>query len=329
VNFEAIKDADILAEARAVVEAEGKAVLGLAPLLNGAFVDAVRRILTCKGRVVVTGMGKSGLVGQKISATLASTGTPSLFLHAAEAVHGDLGRVTPDDVVLALSNSGESEEITRLIRPLKSLGTPLIAITGIDDSTLARHADCLLSIGDIAEACPMGLVPTASTTAMMVLGDALSMCLFHSRGLGREAYASFHPGGSLGRKLMKVSEVMRKGAENPVAPESAVLREVLRVMTETPGRPGAASIIDAHGKLVGFFTDGDLRRLLDKDDLSLNIPIRDIMHRGAKTVRDDQLLVEAGRVLRENKIDQVAVTDAEGRPIGLLDVQDVLATRVV
>lgn len=317
----------LLAQAREVIAAEGRAVANLGRRLGSGFVRAVEVMLHCQGRVVVTGMGKSGLVGQKISATLASTGTPSLFVHAAEAIHGDLGRLTSDDVIVALSNSGESEEVLRLLRPVRDLGASLIAITGMEESSLARHADILVSIGDVAEACPMGLVPTASTTAMMVVGDALAMCLFESRGLGREEYARFHPGGSLGRKLMRVQEVMRAEDENPVAPLSSTIRDVVRVMTQTRGRPGAASIVDAEGFLAGFFTDGDLRRLLDQRDLSIDTPVREVMHPGPKTVTPDQLVVEAARLMREHKIDQVPVVNEAGRPVGLLDIQDLLATR--
>ncbi len=320
---------DILAEARAVIEAEGNAVLGLRERLGKSFVSTVQRILTCGGRVVVTGMGKSGLVGQKISATLASTGTPSLFMHAAEAVHGDLGRITRDDLVIALSFSGESEEILRLVKPVKELGAQLIAITGAGESSLARHADLVIDIGNVTEACPMGLAPTASTTAMMVVGDALAMCLFNARGLTGEDYARFHPGGSLGLKLMKVSELMRTGGENPLVNENASLAKVIAVMTETPGRPGAATVVDGDGHLAGIFTDGDLRRLIERPDFSVKLPIRDVMHRNPKTVTPDQLVAEAARLLREHKIDQVPVVDAEGKAVGLIDVQDLLLTRAL
>lgn len=335
VRFELKKQADapaadpVLATARSVIEAEGRAVLSLLENLDEDFSASVALILSAPGRVVVTGMGKSGLVGQKISATLASTGTPSLFLHAAEAVHGDLGRITAHDVVLALSNSGQSEETVRLIRPIKSIGAKLIALTGDGDSMLASHADAVLSIGPVAEACPMGLVPTASTTAMMVVGDALAMALFQQRGLGREAYARFHPGGQLGRKLMQVHEVMRTGEENPRVTECTPLRQALVVMTETSGRPGAVSIVDATGRLVGFFTDGDLRRLLESKTADLEQPIHAVMHPDPKRIVADQLVAEAARVMREHRIDQVPVVDAAGQVVGLLDVQDLLVTRLM
>lgn len=312
-----------------VIEAEGRAVLAMTPSIDAGFEAAVRLILGCRGRVVVAGLGKSGIVGQKISATLASTGTPSLFMHAAEAVHGDLGRITADDIVLLLSNSGESEEVLRLIRPLKGLGATLIAMTGDGSSQLARHADVVMSIGAIEEACPMGLVPTASTTAMMVLGDALAVCLFKSRGFSREDYARYHPGGQLGRKLMRVSEVMRSGKENPLIQHGATLRQAVSVMTDTAGRPGAVSVVDSDGKLAGFFTDGDLRRLLDRATFDIDTPLDEVMHKTPKRVFPEQLVVEAARLLRENHIDQLPVVDAEDRPIGFLDVQDLLQTRVI
>jgi arabinose-5-phosphate isomerase len=320
---------DIVADARMVIEVEGRAVLGLAERLNGDFTRAVERILACSGRVVVTGLGKSGIVGQKISATLASTGTPSLFLHAAEALHGDLGRITRDDVVLAMSNSGESEEVVRLIKPIKSLGATLVGMTAVESSTLARHADIALTIGQVAEAGNLGLVPTASTTAMMVLGDALAVCLFHCRGFGREEYARFHPGGELGRKLMTVREVMRGGSENPVIGAAASVRDALQIMSETPGRPGAVSVVGAGGKLAGFFTDGDVRRLLVRGEFDATASIGSVMHKEPKRITADALVAEAVRILRENKIDQVPVVDGRGAPVGLFDVQDLLSTRDV
>lgn len=318
-------DADlVLACAHDVIGAEARAVLLLQERLGAGFVTCTEYLANCAGRIVVTGMGKSGLVGQKISATFASTGAPSLFMHAAEAIHGDLGRITGDDVVLALSNSGESEEVVRLIRPVKALGATLLAITSVADSTLARRADAAIVMGDMAEACPMGLIPTASTTAMLVLGDALAMALFKVRGLGPDAYARWHPGGPLGRKLMKVGDVMRTGNANPVAKISDNLRRVIAVMSETAGRPGAASIVDEAGVLVGFFTDGDLRRELARAEFCVDEPIRALMHRDPKRVQPDTLVAEAASLLHQHQIDQLPVVDAQGVPVGFLDVQDVL-----
>lgn len=320
---------EALAEARGLLELESDAVRALIPRLDANFVAALRLMLDCEGMVVVTGMGKSGLVGQKISATLASTGTPSLFLHAAEAAHGDLGRLSARDVVLALSNSGESQETVRLVRPVRALGAKLVAMVGDASSSLARHADVTLSIGELTEAGSLGLVPTVSTTAMMALGDALALCLFECRGFGPEEYARYHPGGSLGRKLMKVYEVMRRGDQNPTVEEHQTLREVLHVITCTPGRPGATTVLDRDGRVTGFFTDGDLRRLLEDDHFSIDTKVVDVMHLGPKAVRPEQLVVEAAALMREHKIDQVPVIDADGRSVGFLDVQDLLSARIM
>jgi arabinose-5-phosphate isomerase len=318
------ESAAVLAQARAVIAAEATAMAQVATRLNEDFVRAVHLMHRCQGRIVVTGMGKSGLIGQKISATFASTGAPSLFMHAAEAIHGDLGRITADDVVLALSNSGQSEEIVRLIRPVKALGAALVALTGAADSYLGRHSDAVLCFGAVDEACPMGLVPTASTAAMLVMGDALAMCLFRLRGASREAYARRHPGGPLGRKLQRVQEVMRQGAANPLVPASAPLRQVIATMSRTVGRPGAASLVDAAGLLVGFFTDGDLRRLLQRTDFSVDVPAHTVMQTTYKSVLPASLVADAARLLQAHQIDQLPVVDLAGIPVGLLDVQDVL-----
>ncbi|MBN1961141.1 MAG: KpsF/GutQ family sugar-phosphate isomerase [Deltaproteobacteria bacterium] len=320
-------DESAFKDAIAVIKAESRALNQLQKHIDARFTAAVNCILACHGRVVVTGLGKSGLVGQKISATLASTGTPSLFLHATEALHGDLGRITSEDVVLALSNSGNSDEIMRLIKPLKSLGVPLLAMTSSTKSALACHADILLCIGDIAEACPMGLVPTASTTVMMVLGDALAIALFNKRGFGREEYARFHPGGELGRKLLQVSEVMRKNEENPVVAATAPLYEAIRCMSDTPGHPGSVSITDEQGNLIGFFTDGDLRRLILTSEFNHDSNIAAVMHHNPKRIRIDALVDEAAHLLREYHIDQLPVVDANDKPVGLIDIQDLLSTR--
>lgn len=318
----------LLARAAEVVRLEAQTIAGLEPRLGAAFVDAVDRLLACEGLVVVTGVGKAGLVGQKISATLSSTGTPSLFLHPTEAQHGDLGRIRARDILLAVSNSGESAEVTALLGPARKLGASIIALTGEPGSTLARHADCVLDIGRVQEACPMNLAPTASTSALLALGDALAMVVLQERPFGREEYALFHPAGSLGRQLMKVREVMRQGDHLPIARSGARLREVVLVMNRTPGRPGAALIVDGEQKLVGIFTHGDLSRLLEKDALEMNRPVDEWMGRSPKTIGPDALVEAAVRLLREHRIDQIAVIDAERRPLGLVDVQDVLDVRV-
>ncbi|ACL67529.1 KpsF/GutQ family protein [Anaeromyxobacter dehalogenans 2CP-1] len=318
---------DLVAYGRTVVEAEARAI-GAVPL-DDAFATAVRWILGCKGRVVVTGMGKPGFVAQKISATLASTGTPSLYVHPAEAAHGDLGRIARDDLVFALSNSGETEEILRLLPSLKKIGAKIVAITADRANRLARAADLVIAIGNVEEACPMGLAPTASTAVLLAVGDAISMTVLANRPFDREEYALFHPGGKLGRGLMKVHELMRGESSNPVVREDAPLAAAVAVMTETPGRPGATSVVAADGTLVGIFTDGDLRRLVEHGETDFARPVSSAMCRGPKTVRPDALVVDAARVLRQARIDQVPVVDEAGRPVGLLDVQDLLAAKIL
>jgi arabinose-5-phosphate isomerase len=279
--------------------------------------------------LVVTGMGKAGLVGAKISATFASTGTPSLALHPAEAMHGDLGRIRPQDLVLALSNSGETAEISALIPRTRAIGAGVIAMTGVPESTLGRLADCVLDIGRVDEACPLGLAPTASTSAMLALGDALAMVVLAERGFSKEDYARFHPLGTLGRRLMKVREVMRRGEELPLVKSGTRITDVLLAMSRTKGRPGAAIVVAPDGRLAGLFTDGDLRRLLETGGAErLSDPVDEVMTRTPKVADPEQLLEEAERLLREHKLDQVPVVDAAGRPVGLLDVQDILTARV-
>ena len=322
-----------LARAAEVIQLEARTIAGLEPLLDQRFADAVERIVACRGMLVVTGMGKAGLVGAKISATLASTGTPSLNLHPAEALHGDLGRIREHDLVLALSNSGETAEVKALVPRARAIGAGVIAMTGAPDSTLGQLADCVLDIGRVDEACPLGLAPTASTSAMLALGDALAMVVLAERGFSRDDYARYHPSGSLGRRLMKVREVMRQGDELPLVPAGTPITAALLTMSETKGRPGAAIVVDAEGHLAGLFTDGDLRRLLGQHDKGLlasqlEQPVDEFMTRAPKVAHPDQLLAEAERLLREHKKDQVPVVDDQGRPVGLLDVQDVLTTKV-
>ncbi|MCZ6598110.1 MAG: KpsF/GutQ family sugar-phosphate isomerase [Planctomycetota bacterium] len=312
-----------------MIRLEARTIANLEGLLDERFLAAADRILACEGMLVVTGMGKAGLVGAKISATFASTGTPSLALHPVEALHGDLGRLREKDVVLVLSNSGETAEITALIPRVRQIGAGVIAMTGQPDSTLGSLADCVLDIGRVDEACPLGLAPTASTSAMLALGDALAMVVQTERGFSREDYARFHPSGSLGRSLMRVSEAMRTGDELPLAPAGTRVIDVLLTMSLTKGRPGAAIVVDEDEKLVGIFTDGDLRRLLASGDGSrLEQPVDEFMGRDPKVVHPDQLLEEAEYLLREHKIDQVPVVDGDGKPVGLLDVQDVLPARL-
>jgi arabinose-5-phosphate isomerase len=318
-----------LEHAKEVIRAEARTIAGLEGQLGPSFLRAVELVLACRGVIVVSGMGKAGIIAQKISATLASTGTPSIFLHPAEALHGDLGRIRAPDVVLALSNSGETSEIKQMIPPARRIGASVIAMTGQSDSTLARLADCVLDIGPVDEACPLGLAPTASTSALLALGDALAMVVSRERNFTHEEYALFHPAGSLGRKLMRVSEVMRKNRELPLCKLGTPLGEVLRVMGDTPGRPGAALIVDLDGRLVGIFTDGDLRRLLEElGQMRREDPIDGYMGKNPKCVLADQLVQEAERMLREHRVDQMPVIDESRRPIGLIDVQDLLDTRI-
>jgi len=318
-----------LALAREVLGLESDAIRALADQLGGAFVRAVDEVLATDGMVVVTGMGKAGLVGAKISATLASTGTPSLSLHPAEAVHGDLGRIRGDDLVLALSNSGETGELKALIPPIRRIGARVVAIVGDAGSTLARHSDVVLDIGKPPEACPLGLAPTTTTSAMLALGDALAMVVQQERGFSREDFARYHPAGSLGRRLMRVADVMRKGDELPLIASGTPLRQALVAMSRTQGRPGAGLVTDADGRLIGIFTDGDLRRLLETDGLAgLDGPIDDSMGTSPKTLGPGELVDDAMHKLHEFRIDQLAVVDGDGRPVGLLDIQDLLDVRL-
>ena len=323
------KGSDAVTYGRSVLEAEARAILAVGERLDKSFDRAIETILACDGHVVVTGIGKAGFIAQKLSATLASTGIPSFYLHPAEAVHGDLGRVSKGDVVLALSNSGATEEIVRLLPALRRIGATLIAITGDPRSPLARGAAVTLDIGPIAEACPLGLVPTASSAALHAVGDALAMTLLQSRQFTSDEYAVLHPAGKLGRSVMRVFEVMRSGEANPVVPDSATLSEVIAVMTQTPGRPGAASLVDRSGRLTGIFTDGDLRRLVERGEVRFDLPAREVMSKKPRCVSPEDLVLAAAAQMRESKVDQLPVVDAEGRPVGLLDVQDLLAARLV
>jgi arabinose-5-phosphate isomerase len=316
-----------LAYARSVLEAEAQAILGLMGRLDGAFLRALELVRDCAGQTVVTGIGKAGLIGQKLSATLASTGIRSVFLHPTEAAHGDLGRVARGDVILALSNSGATEELVRLLPSFRRLGAPVIALTGDAESPLARGADVVLDIGRIEEACPMGLVPTTSTAALHAIGDALAMAVLRARSFGSAEYALLHPAGKLGRSVMRVVDLMRSGSANPLVRDTAKLSEAVVVMTNTPGRPGATNIVDRHGRLVGIFTDGDLRRLVEKGHTDFERPLREVMGKRPRCVGPEVLVLEATRLMREARVDQLPVVDAEGKAVGLLDVQDLLAAR--
>jgi arabinose-5-phosphate isomerase len=317
-----------LAWAKTVLVAESRAIAALPAKLGADFLRAVDLVERCRGRVVTLGMGKPGFIAQKVSATLASIGVPSHFLHPAEAAHGDLGRLASTDTLVAFSNSGATEEVVRLLPTLKRLNLPLIALTGESRSPLAKAAHVVLEVGVIDEACPMGLVPTASSAALHAMGDALAMTVAWRRGITREAYARLHPGGSLGRAALQVADVMRSGPANPLVAQQAPLSQAVRVMTQTPGRPGAVSVIDGRSRLVGFFTDGDLRRLAEAGHVDFTQPIKAVMTAKPRVVRPDDWVADAAQLLRRLRIDQVPVVEAH-KPVGLLDVQDLLAARAL
>ena len=310
------------------LDIEAAALQGLKARLNGDFARAVQMMLDVRGRVVVMGMGKSGHIGRKISATLASTGTAAMFVHPAEASHGDLGMIKPVDVVLAISNSGESEELTAILPVLKRLGVPLIAITGGASSTLARHADATLDSSVEKEACPLNLAPTASTVAQLALGDALAVALLDARGFKAEDFARSHPGGTLGRRLLThVSDVMRKGEGVPRVAMETSFTELMREMSAKG--LGASDVIDAQEKVLGIFTDGDLRRLVEKGQDLRSAVAREVMHPQPRTIRDDALAVEAAELMEKSRITSVLVVDAQDRLVGALNTNDLMRARVI
>jgi arabinose-5-phosphate isomerase len=319
---------NIIKRAKQVLQIESEAINRLKPRIGKGFVQAVNLILKSKGRVVVSGMGKTGIIAQKFSATLASTGTPSLFLHTAEAIHGDLGRVTSEDVIVLISNSGSGEEMRQLLPILKKIGSRIIALTGNKKSIVAKYSDVVLDVSVIKEACPLGLAPTASTTATLALTDALAVCLLETKNFKEKDFAFYHPGGLLGRRLLLLAQdIMRTGSANPVVRESRKVSEVLLKITQS--RSGSASVIDKNGRLIGIFTDGDLRRNLELyPDLSCR-QVKDVMTKHPTTISGEALAVEALRILREKKIDELPVVDKHGKPIGLLDVQDLLKAGLV
>ncbi len=318
---------------RNTLEIEAAALQALAvriaqPPLATAFKDTVRCILGCRGRVVVSGMGKSGHIARKLAATLASTGTPAYFVHPAEASHGDLGMVTDTDVFIALSNSGESEELVRIVPLVKRLGARLVAITGRADSTLAQHADIHLDCAVEQEACPLNLAPTASTTAQLALGDALAVALLDARGFGPDDFARTHPGGSLGRKLLThVADVMRTGDAVPSVPQSAPFSAALLEMTRKG--LGMTAVVDETGQLLGVITDGDLRRLLERGADLRQLSAGQAMHPDPRTIAAGALAVEAVQMMEEHRVNQMLVVDAKRHPIGALNMHDLFAAKVV
>jgi arabinose-5-phosphate isomerase len=318
----------ILSLAARTFDIEAQALHRLAARQGQGFVQAVEAMFRCRGRTIVMGMGKSGHVGRKIAATLASTGTPAFFVHPAEASHGDLGMVTTGDVVLAISNSGESDEMAVILPAVRRLGVTVVAMTGKADSTLARHADIVLDSAVDQEACPMNLAPTASTTAQMALGDALAVALLDARGFVEEDFARSHPGGHLGRKLlMHVQDLMRSGDALPrVAPDTpvtALLREMSR------GGLGFTAVVDAEQKVLGIFTDGDLRRLIERGADLLSLKAQDVMHRQPKRIRAEALAVDAAALMEQHRVTSVLVVDDNGTLTGALNTNDLLRAKVI
>ena len=320
--------ARVLALAERVLRLEAESILDLCPRLDDRFVAAVEVLRGCAGRVIVTGMGKSGLVGRKIAATLASTGTPAYFLHPAEGVHGDIGMVARGDVVLALSNSGETDEVLAVLPSIKRLGIPLVLLTGTPGSTLARQADVVLDARVREEACPMNLAPTSSTTAALALGDALAMALLDQRGLRPEDYAALHPGGSLGwRALFKVRDLMHTGEAVPVVPETATMKEAMQEMSAK--RMGMTSVVDAGGRLSGIITDGDLRRHQLARGSLLDHRADECMSREPRRIDADELAATALSMMETRAITHLIVTDAERRPAGVIRLQDILRAKIL
>jgi arabinose-5-phosphate isomerase len=317
--------------ARKVIEAEAKAINSVASVVDESFAKAVEMIYNCGGSVIVSGIGKAGIIGQKISATLASTGTPSHFLHPAEAVHGDLGRLRKDDIVIVLSYGGETDEVTRLINLVKQLEIKLISITGDSDSTLSEHSDVVLCMGQVSEACPLGVAPSVSTTCMLAIGDALAFTVMKTRNFSVEDYVRFHPGGSLGAKLMTVEQSMmfRPGEKLPTAEAGDTIKQLLEKTSDVK-RHGAVMIVDGKGKLTGIVTDADIRRLITKrGESAFGLKVADVMTADCKRIRADALASEATAIFHKYRIDELPVVDADNRPVGLIDVQDIVTIKVV
>jgi arabinose-5-phosphate isomerase len=314
--------------AKNVLKIENEAIRGLAKRIDANFERIIGVLYKTRGRVIVTGMGKPGFIAQKISATLSSTGTPSHYLHPAEALHGDLGRVTGEDIILALSNSGETEEIVKLLPIVKKIGAHLIAMTGNVNSTLAKFADYTIDVSVRKEACPLGLAPTTSTTAMLAMGDAIAVALLDKKKFKEKDFALYHPGGILGKRLiLKVGDIMRQGRANPVVKENYKVKRVLLAITAS--RAGSASVVNSRGYLTGIFTDGDLRRHLETMPDLVNKEVKYVMTKNPASISSDALAAEAFQILRSKKIDELPVVDRKGRPVGLLDVQDLLKAGLV
>jgi arabinose-5-phosphate isomerase len=318
--------------ARQVIATEAGAVSAMAQAIGDGFECAVKLILDCPASVLTCGMGKAGHIARKLSATFASTGTPSHFLSPTDAVHGDLGSIRRGDIVLVLSASGESDEILRLLSIVKKLDHPVIAMTATRSSGLGKHADIVLEMGRIDEACPLGLAPSSTTTAMLALGDALALTVMKLRNFGTDNFAVFHPAGQIGRKLIKVREAMtfRLGENLPVASDRLTVGQVLHEVSAIKRRSGAVVLVDESGRISGIFSDGDLRRLVTDDDgAALRQPMREVMTRNPKRIRVDQLASEAMAVMHQFRIDELPVVDEDDKPVGLIDVQDLVVLKML
>jgi len=324
---------DVRSFARQVITTEADAVRGMTAAIDSpSFDQATRLILDCPGSVLTTGIGKAGHIARKVSATLASTGTPSHFLSPTDAVHGDLGSIRRGDLILIFSASGESDEILRVLSIVKKLDHPVIAVTASQQTSLGRHATIVLPLGKIEEACPLGLAPTASTTAMLALGDALALSVMKLRNFTAEDFALFHPAGQLGRKMIKVKEAMtfRRGENLPVASDRLTVGQVLHEVSTIKRRSGAVILTDDSGKITGIFTDGDLRRLVTDDDgTGLKRLIADVMKKNPKRINADALASDAMAILRQHRIDELPVVDEQDRPVGLIDVQDLVILKML
>ncbi len=319
-------------QARRVLKIEAEAVEALINRIDDSFEEAVEMILRCKGRVAVTGMGKSGLIGKKIAATLASTGTPALFLHPAEGIHGDLGMVTRGDTVIALSNSGETEEISRMLPSLKRLGIRIIALTGNPESTLAKNSDVVINVGVKEEACPLGLAPTASTTAALAMGDALAVALLDKRGFKEEDFACFHPGGTLGKKLLlRVKDLMHIDNDIPVVTATTLIKDAIYEISSK--KMGITAVVNDSGKLVGVISDGDLRRWMERTEKTgenlLAKKAEDVMTRKPKVINKESLAAEAVAIMEKKSITCLIVADTASRPEGVIHLHDLLKAGVV
>ncbi|MCA9405143.1 MAG: KpsF/GutQ family sugar-phosphate isomerase [Candidatus Omnitrophica bacterium] len=317
-----------LKKAKEVIKIETTALKNLSKNLDRQFTKAVDLIVKCKGRVVVSGMGKTGIIGRKIAATLSSTGTPSIFMHSAEAVHGDLGQLTKDDILILISYSGETEETKRLLPLVKRIKAKIIAMTGNPKSSLVKESDVFLNVAVKEEGCPLGLAPMASTTATLVMGDALAASLIVRKNFKRENFAFYHPGGALGKKLLlKVEDIMRKGTHFAKVRETAKVKNVLLAITKA--RCGSACVVDAKGKLAGIFTDGDLRRHMEKGSDILTKPVKDVMTKKPTSVSKDMLAIDAMTILEERNIDELPVLGQKSELVGILDIQDLLKVGLV